>query len=407
MTIKDFSTKLRKKIWKNIRDFFPLQITNEAVLVRNINYDPIPFQKKLLISYVTYGYFTNFEDYSGRTLLYEISKIIKVFSELGYCIDLINHNDLNSLEIIKNRKYDVIFGFGEVFYLMAKLHTEAITILYMTEQHPEFSYQEEKKRIDYFHFRHKKLIPITRSGQFYKLKHFEKKYSEVITLSEIEPLKKQYNRPFNIYPTGLINEKFIFKDKNHINTRKNFLWFGSTGAIHKGLDLLIDVFSKKEDIYLHICGFNETDRKILKIPKRQNIIDYGSVDVRSQVFLDIMEKCSYSILPSCSEGFSTSITTCMLHGLIPVVVKNTGFNRLGDKAIFLEEYKIEYIQLILTKLADENPEALSLFSRQVFDFARREFLNSTFESKFKIIINNILKLKNENSSSAKTFTNVR
>ncbi len=385
--IDKLSLKLKNKIWEKTKKYFHRQRTLEPGLVQNINFDASLHQKKLLISYLTYGYFINFEDYVGRTVLLEISKIIKVFSELGYCIDLINHDDIHSIEIIKKKKYDIIFGFGEVFYLMAKSQSNATTILYMTEHHPEFSQKEEEKRIEYFYSRHYKHIPVARSGLFYKIKHLEIKYSQVITLSETEPLEKQYNKPLNIYPTGIINENFIFRDKNHLTTRRHFLWFGSTGAVHKGLDLLIDIFSERQDITLHICGLHPTDRRLLKIPVRKNIIDYRHVTVKSQIFLAIIEKCSYTLLPSCSEGFSTSITTCMLHGLIPVVVRNTGFNRLGDNAIFLEDYKIEYLQNVLAKLAAEEPKQLSVLSRKVFDFARKEFLISTFEESFRTIIN--------------------
>lgn len=395
MTISTFNTKTKKKIGTFIKDFFYFYRKIESNIVQNINYDSTNNQQRILICYLANGYFINMENSLGRTVLYEIFKIIKVFSELGYCIDIIDCNDIKPIKLLSEKKYNLIFGFGESFYQITNLQPEAISILYMTENHPDFSYREEKKRLEYFNTRHRKHNEVQRSGMFYKLYHLDKKYSQIITLGEIEPLKHQYRKPYSIFPTGIINPQFNYKIKNHQLSRKNFLWLGSKGAIHKGLDLLIDVFKNRDDITLHICGLTKQDRKTLEIPKRKNIIEYGHIDIKSETFLKIIETCSYTILPSCSEGFATSITTGMLHGLIPIVMKNTGFNKLGENVIFLEDYKIDYINYKLNELANTSPEKLNIFSKKIFDFSRENFIISEFEKNFRIIILEILnKIKN-------------
>lgn len=403
--VNTLKKKIKKKIWRNIKNLFHLEAASEPGFIQNINYNVTPFQKKLLVSYLTHGFFLNLDNYTGRTVLLEISKIIKVFSDFGYCIDVIDCNDVKSIELIKDKKYNTIFGFGEVFFRMTQLQPKATSILYLTEQHPEVSYREEKKRLDYFYARHKKRLPIVRSGMFYKIRHLEKKYTHVITLSEIEPLKNQYTQPYTIFPTGIENPNFDLEIKNHYEARKGFLWLGSTGAIHKGLDLLIDIFSAREDINLHICGIHGSDRKVLNIPKKENIFDHGHINIASDTFLEIIKSCSYSILPSCSEGCSTSITTSMLNGLIPVVMRDAGFNRLSDKAIFLDDYRIEYIDGILTKLSNEPPDLISAYSKKVSDFAHKEFSLSTFENNFRKIINDIQEQNNESSTYSKTSAN--
>lgn len=391
MTISIFKLKIKEKLWVYIERFFYSQKMRDSNAVLNINYNNGENQQKLLISYKANGYFINLENKLGRTVLFEIFEIAKIFSELGFCIDIIDCNDTKILKLISNKKYNLIFGFGENFYQISKLQPEAISILYMTENLPDFSYQEEKKRLDYFFARHKKRIKIQRSGEFYKLYHLEKKYSEVITLGEIIFSNNYYKNTYSVFPTGIINPQFTFNKKNHLLTRKNFLWLGSSGAIHKGLDILIDVFKKREDINLIICGLTKVDKIMLDFPDRNNISDYGHIDIKSDTFLNIIQNCSYIILPSCSEGFSTSITTGMLHGLIPIVMKDTGFNKLMDNAIFLDDYSTEYIDSELNELSCALPEELNLFSKKVFDYARENFLISTFEMRFRIIINDIMK----------------
>lgn len=391
MKISNYKTKIKNKIWTIIRDHFYFNRIIDSKVVQNINYNGSNIQRRVLISYSAEGYFINLETNIGRTVLNEIFKIINVFSEMGYSIDIIDCNDVNTIKIVSGKKYEIIFGFGENFYKATNINPKAISILYMTENHPFFSFQEEKKRLDYFNMRHGKHIEMQRSGKYYKLHHLDKKYSQVIALGEIELLKNQYKDPYSIFPTGIINTQFNYTIKNHQLTRKNFLWLGSSGAIHKGLDLLIDIFKSRDDITLHICGFTKQDKKLLDIPQRKNIIEYGHINIKSGIFLNIVNTCTYIILPSCSEGCATSILTGMLHGLVPIVMKNAGFNKLEDNVFFLNDYRIEYIDNQLSELANATSEELNVFSKKVFDFARENFIISEFEMNFRKIILDIIK----------------
>lgn len=391
MRISEFKTKLKKRIWYYLRDFFYYQIVADPILIRNINYNFNSDQKKAIICYQTMIYFMNFDSKDiGRTQPFEIMKIVNSFSDLGYGIDIIDCRDNKALNVIKDRKYDLIFGFGENFYQLTNLNPSAISILYMTENHPEFSYKEERKRLDYYYERHGRKLNMRRSGVYYKKYHLQKTYSNIIIMGEHIYFHIQYKNPYVIFPTGLINPDFVYYNKDHKDARKHFLFLGSTGAIHKGLDLLLDVFKNREDIFLHICGLQKIDRNQLIMPIKENIIEYGHIDIKSETFLQLVGKCSFIILPSCSEGFSTSITTGMLHGLIPVVMKDSGFNRMGNNGIFLEDFKIDYLEMKLNELSNSDPGALALLSQQSFDFARQNFTIQAFENRFKTIISDIL-----------------
>ena len=380
--------KFDKKVWDFIKDYFYYHRIPDTPVVLNINDDCNSDQKRAVVCYLTYSFLYDWEKTNiGRTQPYEIMKIVKTISWFGYAVDVIGCNDLRALEIVKHRKYNLIFGFGEAFYRLTNSHPDINSILYMTENIPDFSFKQEKVRIDYFYQRHGRKIRLRRSGKFYKKHHFDKLYSHVITMGETELLKKSYSNPKFIFPTGLRNKKYSFTEKNHMQSRYNYLWFGSTGAIHKGLDILLDVFYKRDDIILHICGLDKKEKKILNIQQRENIIEYGHVDVNSDAYLELVQRCTYIILPSCSEGFSTSVTTGMLHGLIPVVNKDTGgFNRANDKVIFLEDFRVEYIDKRINELSSFDPEKLSKLSKKVFDFAQENFSIEAFENSLREIM---------------------
>lgn len=153
---------------------------------------------------------------------------------------------------------------------------------------------------------------------------------------------------------------------------------------------MLDVFAKRTDVVLHIGGLSNSDRKILSLPQKQNIVDYGHIDIKSDTFLRLVETCAYVVLPSCSEGFATSITTGMLHGLIPVVMKDTGFNRLGELAVFWEDFSVDYLDCKITELAEKPAACLAALSSKVYDFAAANFSLPAFEQNFRTILQEIL-----------------
>jgi len=395
MILNNLKERLSNKIWRMFKDRFYDQRIADTSLVQNINYSALETQKKAVICYLTASYTRDWESNNiGRTQPFEILSISKVIADAGYCIDIIDCNDTKALAYLKE-KYDLIFGFGETFFQLTQKHPKAKSILYMTEHHPDFADRAEKKRLAYFYERHKKKGRIVRSGNFYKPHHFKNSFSHLITMSEVEPFKNTYTNPYTIFPTGVTNSDFNFEGKQHQSSRHNFLWLGSYGAIHKGLDLLLDVFENRDDIVLHIAGLSEEDEKLLSPKKKDTIINHGYINIKSNTFLEVAKKCSYVILPSCSEGFSTAITTGMLHGMIPIVMKDTGFNRLKENVILLENYEISYLDKKLTEIASKSSKELEQFSNNVHEFARNNFLPASFELNFRKIMQSILNNREE------------
>jgi glycosyltransferase involved in cell wall biosynthesis len=157
-----------------------------------------------------------------------------------------------------------------------------------------------------------------------------------------------FNIPAPFYK--VINSYELLKNsKNSIS----FLWFGSCGLIHKGLDLLLDFFSKRQDLRLHICDPIKEESVFEKIYYKKlyetsNIITHGFVDIRSEKFIKILEDCSFLIFPSCSEGGGASVITAIGNGgLIPIINKETTIST-GYK-IWIEDFTVEAIEKAVNK----------------------------------------------------------
>ncbi len=315
---------------------------------QNINYDPkYDDQKKVLISYITYPLENDNSKFVSHTAFTECLEILKTFIEEGYSIDLIHCLDNEHNLRIKKQRYDIIFGFGKPFYYAAIENPNAIKIIYLTESHPDFSLKAELERNKYFYQRHKRRVHLTRTGSYFKNEDIKTADygiligNSVTSQSYLFPEGKLYN----LTPTGLLNKDYNFRLKNLIKTRNNYVWFGSYGAIHKGLDILIDVFNELPEYDLFICGLQPKERRLFNI-NRKNIHDIGFVYVNTPEFIQLMDNCSYVILPSCSEGMATSVLTCMNHGLLPIVTRECGID-LQEWGIYLEDYRVEYIKEII------------------------------------------------------------
>src|SRR5262249_29789582 len=61
-------------------------------------------------------------------------------------------------------------------------------------------------------------------------------------------------RVFEIDNSGYLTAPPDFDRKDFDSARRNFMWFGSTGVLHKGLDLILEVFAERKDLNLWVCG---------------------------------------------------------------------------------------------------------------------------------------------------------
>ncbi len=61
-------------------------------------------------------------------------------------------------------------------------------------------------------------------------------------------------KPIHRIPLSSVRQYDWLADKDFDACRKTYLWFGSGGFAHKGLDLVIDAFADLPDHRLLICG---------------------------------------------------------------------------------------------------------------------------------------------------------
>ncbi len=386
---------ISKRIKNAILRVVPVSILKEIQSRRNkVKHPSIVFnlgidiydQPKVLFSYLSDYLFMDKWGAQYGTRHVECAAFVKALLDKGCRVDV---SDCNNERDIRS-DYDYIIGFGSAFRKARLLNPSAKTILYLTEKTPDFSFKKEKERIDYFYERHHVKVGFSRSGQFFKNEDFVG-LDMCIMLgkqSDLALLPRQI-KSFDITPTGLKNVNVNTNIRQYKNAKKHFLWLGSSGAIHKGLDILIDVFKKHPDLTLHIVGLHWSDRPIISKILVKNTIDYGYMNINSKEFASIAETCAYCISPSCSEGVSTSVITAMNHGLIPIVSEECSLD-LGSIGETLTDFHIEYIERIVEKWSKEDDLFLQKLQDAVLQLTDEKYSLSTYSKRINTITNEII-----------------
>lgn len=360
--------------------------------VLNINKDlNNPNQKKVLLIYITKIFKTDFNSEIRHPNLLHSIQMLAVLIKKGYAIDVFHTKGVNSLKYMQ-KCYDYIIGFGPVYEKAIVSGIKGLPILFLTENDPRSVKGKYFDRIEYYKQRRN-------DGLYKKSKSRESFYSEKqLTLSKLcIGMSSSYNllkirelcHIYQINANGLQNKNHVFNPGNSVANRNRFVWFGSNGCIHKGLDILVDVFASLPEYELSIYGLPQDELPIIKKQMTANIKYFGSVDVYSQRFIDeVVNRNCFAILPSCSEGMNTGIATCMRHGLIPIVSKETGFEP-KECIIELEDYHVDYLREKLLSLKKLKDDELIILSKQSYEYGNQNFSLESFTGRFREIMDDI------------------
>jgi glycosyltransferase involved in cell wall biosynthesis len=333
--------KITRKVWKlmptPVRHFGNIFASSYFNFTHVNNFYHTNFSRRALISYITMPYILP-ETYLHTNTL-ESRLIAQAFHELGYQVDIYNYTYSGK---INYDMYDVIFGFGTPVVNSFRLRTRNIKVIsYIASMHNYVQNLQTLNRIEQFHQKHG--IWLLNAGRF-----IPQDWTSITVLSDAvitlgndivaESYRRFTPKPVYVLPSlffKVFDYKEIVKNKNYINAANNFLWFGGTGVIHKGLDLVLDAFSQLPDMELHVCGNLENESAFLKhyrtlLNHSANIHIHGFVHLDAPRFRVLLATCCFAILPSCSEGGGSSvINLCANGGIIPVVTRESSVTTNG------------------------------------------------------------------------------
>lgn len=371
-----------------LRNYF-----KENIVLENVN-NKKGLNKRVLISYVT-SPFTNFNDLKDtHSLVNELIIISNVFDHLGFYVDITNYYSFKDFSL---KKYDIIFGFGSPIEKAIKnrntLNTPKV-IYYSTGANPLYNLQISSQRTKEFNNKYESDFLPDRVDNC--IQPLQLSFSDGYIILGNKWTISTYNmfnltRKFQLNATPLKRKKNYQISSSKFYTPNKFLWFNSIGKVHKGLDLCLEFFSQRDEFELHICG--PIDLKFSRIMEKYylkpNIFEHGLIDINSNEFEKLINSCVFSILPSCSEGQSTSLLTTMSYGLIPVASKFVGLD-IENLGYIIKELNIFEIAKTLNEIEFHNPQELENLSKKNVDYISSMHNLDKFKLDFEEIIVQIL-----------------
>lgn len=380
-----------KHIWKLfyrlIKHYFPKDLYNVGRDFTKKN------QKRILLCYLSpIGIApTNLK----HAAYYHYNQMIHVLCKMGYNIDICHCTETHFPQRFNDYKYDIIIGQGPLYLDICKSHPNSKKILFCSENNPNVVKTNYKDRIEYFKQRHPKIKTslATVRNQYFTNEHLTISDEIILINSQYnsQSFKPYFSRIFTINVNAMINSNFNPECLENTTkaTRKNFVVFGCNGLIHKGIDILLDVFKDLPEYKLHIFGLSKSEIKLFNLLKSNNTNNCGYIDVLSKSFIrQVINKNTFVILPSCSEGMASGVASCMAHGLIPIVTRECGFNKC-KYIIELEDYSIDAIKSQIQSLELIPNEELVKLRIGAMHYAKQQFSIEYFTQTFEKIIKEI------------------
>ena len=170
------------------------------------------------------------------------------------------------------------------------------------------------------------------------------------------------------------------------SAKRKFMWVGSYGMVHKGLDLVLDAFSGMPELELTVCGRPEKEEDFFRLYKPElsgaaNIRFHGWLDMATPDFAHIAETHATVIYPSSAEGGAGSVIHCMHAGLLPACTREASVD-LCDFGVAISDGTVDAVRAAARKISDLSPREVEQRSRKAWEHVRRVHTRDQFRKSY-------------------------
>lgn len=288
------------------------------------------------------------EAFGGKELpkhhsnLTECLVIAKCFSRLGYNVDCASRAKTG----IDYTPYDVVFGINGNAFMGSFSPSAGVSpqrIFYSVGAETCFNYRKTSMRNLEFRRRHGRwFLDSNRYMPGDPRNYYEAHFSDAVICLGDDFVYRQFLEEDSAPERYRWLPAFYFKvkepcvNKDFAACRRSVLWFGSTGLLHKGLDIAIDFAAAHPEFTLHVCGSSSSEKDFWEyynpiLRKCSNIVLHGFVNIESDKFSQILDNCGIMLNPTISEGCAVAALNVLGNGaLLPVYSQATGINLSGN-----------------------------------------------------------------------------
>ncbi|MBN2301154.1 MAG: glycosyltransferase family 4 protein [Lentisphaerae bacterium] len=367
------SKRLRNKIYPEKKDRFYNMILEEN------NREP---KKHALLSYVTHPFSIPWDDprYLRHNNIRLAHGIVRALNRDGYAVDVVDRADY---AFEPEHSYDLIISTGgRTENYIRQLSEHCLRIYFATGRYWRVANEMAARHFADLRLRRGVNLQQSRYCSPIDGGEMSLRVSDGIIVLGNLATASTYScsgRVVCVDGMALPDDHCDQINKAFDRARRNFLYFAGDGCVHKGLDLLLEVFSRN-DRHLWICSRMEDDfadvydHELNDLP---NIHMLGWVQPRSSGYYDVMDRCQYVILPSASEGQAQSVIECMNHGLVPIVSAATGID-VPEGGEVLNSCSMDEIRDVVEEAASRSPSDCRSHARASRQLVLERFTEEVF-----------------------------
>jgi glycosyltransferase involved in cell wall biosynthesis len=323
----------------------------------------------------------------GHVITWCSREIARLLAAKGFAVDAI---ELTDSRFRPRRRYDVVFDIGtNLARFSAGVSSKPVQLLLLTGSDPFYLNAAERRRLEQLRGRRGFTLATQR-----QVADPEAMIRSLEIADGCALIGNEYTR--NTYP-GHLRSKIetvpvppsdlggaVKRAREYVPDAREFLWFFGSGAVRKGLDLVLEVFARSPSWVLNVVGDVEAEPDFFQAYRPElleapNIRYHGYLLPNSSRFRDILSTSFSFVAPCAAEGTSAAAVTCMTAGLYPIVSRDAGVDLPAGAGRFLEENSLDEIEAAVADVHRRAASDLASEIEAVQGFAAAEYSRPRFK----------------------------
>ena len=321
----------------------------------------------------------------SHTHFWESREIGRILTELGFTLDVIHWTNQT---FTPRQPYDLFVDVRlNLERLGPLLGPACLKLMHIETAHCDFYNPAQRRRLAELEARRGiRLAP-------YKLLEPNRaiEHADAATILGNRATQATYEHAAKPLWRVPISQPFLYPfpaGKDFTTARRRFLWFGSGGLVHKGLDRVLEAFAGLPELELSVFGPIDREPEFERAFRRElyetpNIHTLGWIDVAGPEFLALARRHLALVYPSCSEGGGGGAVTCMHAGLIPVLSRESSVDLAPEYGVELTTSSVEEIRRAVLELAERPAADLEAMSRRAWEWVRAHHTREQFSMAYR------------------------
>lgn len=322
----------------------------------------------------------------------EARLMVEALLERGYAVDVISWRNV---QFRPKRRYDLFIGPRENFEALAgRMEKDCIRIVHLETAHWLANNAAALARLR--EVQAKRGVALTSIAQLRMNRAIEE--ADYATMLGNDVVYETYafagKRIFQIPNPGTILQPWI-EDRDFAQARTRFLWLGSTGLVHKGLDVVLEAFARMPELHLTVCGPVDRDPHFARAYAKElyetpNIRTHGWIDLAGTDFATIRAATAAHVYPTCADACCGSVINAMHAGLIPLVTPEAGVDVDPLFGLAIASPTAEAVEATVRRLAGMPAVQVAAMARAAWEEARRVYGHEVYRRTFGEVIETIV-----------------